>query len=218
MAAPELQQCAGTFLRQQLLALHAKRSRRRLSVVHRLYWVMLSRLWSGWKGPLILVTLRTVVDWHRAGFRLYWKWLSRVRRVGGKRVSEEIRALIFRMVAENPTWGAPRIHGELLKLGFDLSEATVSRVGPESPAKSRSGQALAYISQKPPRSNCGNGLLHCSDTDVRCSVLLFCHRPRASRFLVSSLLPCGNHRGARYVSRPPITVNTTRAFRIRSGG
>ena len=67
-------------------------------------------------------------------------------------------------------------------------------------------------------SNCGNGLLHCSDTDLRCSVLFFCHRPRASRFLVSSLLPCGNHRGARYVSRPPITVNTTRAFRIRSGG
>jgi len=115
-------------LRQQLLALHAKRPRRRLSTVHRVFWVMLRRVWSGWKGPLILVTPRTVVGWHRAGFRLYWRWVARARRVGGrKRVSEEIRVLIFRMVAENPTWGAPRIHGELLKLGFNVSETTVSR-------------------------------------------------------------------------------------------
>jgi putative transposase len=72
--------------------------------------------------------LGTVVNWHRAGFRLYWAWISKVREVGGrKRVSKEVRALIFRMVAENPTWGAPRIHGELLKLGFELSERSVSR-------------------------------------------------------------------------------------------
>jgi len=115
-------------LRQQLLALHVKRPRRRLTAVHKLFWVMLRRVWSGWKKPLILVTPRTVVGWHRAGFRLYWRWLSRARRVGGrKRVSQEIRTLIFRMAAENPTWGAPRIHGELLKLGFVLSEPTVSR-------------------------------------------------------------------------------------------
>jgi putative transposase len=57
-----------------------------------------------------------------------WRWVSRARRVGGrKRISEEIRVLIFRMVADNPTWGAPRIHGELLKLGFNVSETTVSR-------------------------------------------------------------------------------------------
>ena len=78
--------------------------------------------------PLILVTPRTVVSRHRAGFRLYWNWLSRARSRGGRKsLSKEIRALIFQMVAENPTWGAPRIHGELLKLGFDLSEPTVSR-------------------------------------------------------------------------------------------
>jgi putative transposase len=78
--------------------------------------------------PLVLVTPRTVVDWHRAGFRLYWKWLSRAKQVGGRAsVGKEIRALIFHMAAENPTWGAPRIHGELLKLGFHLSEPTVSR-------------------------------------------------------------------------------------------
>jgi transposase InsO family protein len=115
-------------LRQQLLALHAQRPRRRLTAWQKLFWVALRRLWSRWKQPLILVTPRTVVGWHRAGFQLYWKWLSRARaRVGRKPVSKEIRALIFQMVAENPTWGAPRIHGELLKLGFDLSEPTVSR-------------------------------------------------------------------------------------------
>jgi hypothetical protein len=96
--------------------------------MHKLFWIALRKLWSGWKESLVLVTPRTVVAWHRAGFRLYWKWLSRASRIGGrKRVSEEIRALIFRMAAENPTWGAPRIHGELLKLGFNLSEPTVSR-------------------------------------------------------------------------------------------
>ena len=115
-------------LRQQLLALHTKRPRRRLSSVQKLFWVVLRRLWSGWQKPLILVTPRTVVEWHRAGFRLYWRWLSRARRLGGRKpVGKEIRDLIFRMAAENPTWGAPRIHGELLKLGFTVSEPTVSR-------------------------------------------------------------------------------------------
>jgi putative transposase len=115
-------------LRQQLVALHAKRPRRRLAALHKLFWVVLRRLWAGWKGPLIVVTPRTVVGWHWAGYRLYWKWLSQARQLGGrKRVSKEIRALIFRIVAENSTWGAPRIHGELLKLGFHVSETTVSR-------------------------------------------------------------------------------------------
>src|SRR5215472_11579906 len=115
-------------LHQQLLALYVQRPRRRLTVLHKLFWVALRMFWSGWRKPLVLVTPRTVVNWHRAGFRLCWTWVSRFRRVGGrKRVSKEVRALIFRMVAENPTWGAPRIHGELLKLGFDVSERSVSR-------------------------------------------------------------------------------------------
>src|SRR5215472_13270103 len=80
-------------LREQLLALHAKRPRHRSSARQKMFWVLLQRLWSGWKEP----------------------------------ISQELRALIFRMVAENPTWGAPRIHGELLKLGFHGSEPTVSR-------------------------------------------------------------------------------------------
>ena len=97
-------------LRRQLLALRAQQPRRRLTALHRLFWVTLRTFWSGWTKPLILVTPRTVVNWHHAGFRLYWAWVSKVRKVGGrKRVGKEIRALIFRIVAENPTWGAPRI-------------------------------------------------------------------------------------------------------------
>ena len=73
---------------------------------------------------LLVVTPETVV--HRAGFRLYWSLISRVKKqVGRKRLSKEIRNLIFRMVAENPTWCAPRIHGELLMLGFDVSERSI---------------------------------------------------------------------------------------------
>ena len=115
-------------LRQQLLALHRRRPHRRLSALQKLFWVLLQRFWSGWQKPLVLVTPRTVVEWHRAGFRLYWKWLSKARLVGGRRpVGREIRELIVRMATENPTWGAPRIHGELVKLGFKVSEPTVSR-------------------------------------------------------------------------------------------
>src|SRR5215472_16239950 len=115
-------------LRQQLLTLHSKRPRRRLATTHKLFWIALRRVWSGWKHSVVLVTPRTVVAWHRAGFRLYWRWLSRARRVGGRTpMSLEIQTLIARMAAENPTWGAPRIHGEMLKLGFRISEPTVSR-------------------------------------------------------------------------------------------
>ena len=86
-------------LRRQLLALHAQQPRRRLTALHKLFWVALRTFWSGWTKPLILVTPRTVVNWHHAGFRLYWAWVSKVRKVGGrKRVGKEVRALIFRMV------------------------------------------------------------------------------------------------------------------------
>jgi hypothetical protein len=115
-------------LRQQLAVLKGRRPLVRLTVADKWFWVMLRRLWPGWRQTLILVRPETVVRWHRAGFRRYWKWLSRHQSAAGRRgVGKELRQLIFRMVAENPTWGAPRIHGELKMLGLDISERTVLR-------------------------------------------------------------------------------------------
>jgi hypothetical protein len=109
---------------------------------------LIRRLWNGWQKSLAIVTPETVVRWHRRGFRLYWAWLSRQRSRGGRKpTSKDLRALIFRMVAENPTWGAPRIHGELRMLGFDVSERTVSRWvrrAPRSPEPAKRWQAFLH--------------------------------------------------------------------------
>jgi len=115
-------------LRQQLAVLKRRHPSPRIGLLDKLFWVAVRRFWSGWKQSLIVVTPETVVRWHRAGFRLYWRLISRARtKVGRRQTSKEVRELIFKMVAENPTWGAPRIHGELLMLGFALSERTISR-------------------------------------------------------------------------------------------
>ena len=90
--------------------------------------VALRRAWSGWKRSLILVMPETVVRWHRAGFRFYWSWIWRARKaVGRKPISREVRDLISAWSLRTRRGGAPRIHGELLKLGFEISERTVSR-------------------------------------------------------------------------------------------
>jgi transposase InsO family protein len=116
-------------LRQQLAILHRKTKRPKLIKADRAFWVALSRLWPDWQSALILVKPETVIGWHRKGFKLYWTRKSR-NRGGRPPIDAEIRKLIRRMAIENPTWGAPRIHGELLKLGFEVSEATVSRYMP----------------------------------------------------------------------------------------
>jgi hypothetical protein len=124
-------------LRQQLAVLARKEQRPRLTASDKLFWVILRRFWSGWHSALAIAQPDTVVRWHRAGFKLFWKWISRHRvRLGRKPVSKELRELIFRMAAENPTWGAPRIHGELKMLGFNISERSVlhwMRKAPRSP-------------------------------------------------------------------------------------
>ena len=139
-------------LRQQLVVLARRRPRPQFSNLDRWLWVMLRRLWPGWHRALILVQPDTVAGWHRAGFRLYWKWLSRRRRRGGRRcVSRELRELIFRMVVENKTWGAPRIHGELRMLGFDISERTVlrwMRKAPGAPIPQNVGRHFSAIIAK----------------------------------------------------------------------
>jgi putative transposase len=122
-------------LRQRLVALKREHLRPRLGGFDKIIWVAALRFWSGWKHSLIMVTPETVVRWHRAGFRLYWRLISRVRKQGGRRqTSKQVRELIFHMVAENLTWGAPRIHGELLMLGFDISERTIPRWMKRAPA------------------------------------------------------------------------------------
>jgi putative transposase len=116
-------------LRQQLAVLKRKQPRPRLGALDKLFWVVARRLWPQWKEALVLVLPDTVVRWHRSGFKLYWAMLCKTRKRvgGGRRISKEARALIFRMVTENPSWGAPRIHGEFLMLGFEVSETTISR-------------------------------------------------------------------------------------------
>ena len=112
-------------LRQQLATLKFRYPRPQLTDSDRLFWVVLSRLLPGWTRILHIVQPTTVIRWHRQGFRYYRRWKSRRR--GRPRIGGETRQLIRRMCLANPLWGAPRIHGELLKLGIEVSEATVSK-------------------------------------------------------------------------------------------
>ena len=114
-------------LRQQVAVLKRNKPRPSLRVADRVFWVLLSCLWPGWRHSLLIVEPETVIGWHRKGFRLFWTGKSRRGKPGRPSVSREIRDLIRRMSRENTLWGAPRIHGELLKLGFSISQAGVSK-------------------------------------------------------------------------------------------
>ena len=115
-------------LRHQLAVLQRNKRRRvRLRVWDRLLWVALVRLWPDWRKTLMVVKPETVIGWHRKGFRFYWNWKSRRGRMGRPGVSKEIRDLIHDMSSVNVLWGAPRLHGELLKLGIEVSQATVAK-------------------------------------------------------------------------------------------
>jgi transposase InsO family protein len=113
-------------LRQQLAVWKARQPRPRLTEMDRIFWVLLSRLWTSWRHSLLVVRPQTVVGWHRQGFRRYWAWKSR-RRFGRPAISADLGDLIRRISYANPLWGAPRIHGELLKLGIAVSQAMVSK-------------------------------------------------------------------------------------------
>ncbi len=114
-------------LRHQLATMKRTSPRPSLQSADRLLWVILSRILPNWREVLVIVKPETVIGWHRKGFRLYWTWSSRRRRGGRPSIPRDVRALIRRVSRENPLWGAPRIHGELLKLGIQVSEATVSK-------------------------------------------------------------------------------------------
>jgi len=114
-------------LRHQLAVLQRTARRPRLRCSDRVFWVLLTRLWHGWAEVVAIVQPDTVVRWQRAGFRLFWTWKSRRHGPGRPAVAPAVRALIRRMADANPLWGAPRIHGELRKLGLEISQATVSK-------------------------------------------------------------------------------------------
>jgi putative transposase len=119
-------------LRQQLAVYKRAETRPRLRTTDRLFWVGLARVWNRWRDALLIVTPDTVLRWQRRRFRDYWTQLSARPAVGRPSVSAEIQDLVRRrMAAANPLWGAPRIHGELVKLGLDVSERTVSRLMPK---------------------------------------------------------------------------------------
>ena len=114
-------------LRHQLQVLARGGKRPHIRDRDRLFWIFLSRIWRNWRQPLLLVQPETVIRWHRAGYLAYWRSKSRTKRRGRPRLTPEERELIRRLARENPLWGAPRVHGELLKLGLHVSEATVAK-------------------------------------------------------------------------------------------
>lgn len=113
------------LLRQQLAVLKETGARPRLFQSDRSFWVLVSKIWPRWRDVLHIVRPETVIRWHREGFRRHWA--RRCRKRGRPPIDPQIRALIRRMCEANPLWGAPRIHGELLKLGINISEAVVSK-------------------------------------------------------------------------------------------
>ena len=114
-------------LRHQLIVLRRK-VRRRMPLTNgdRWFLIQLYRWFPSILQVVMVVRPETLVRWHRAGFRCYWRWKSRSRR-GRPQIEADLRALIQRMSIENPLWGAPRIHGELLKLGFEVAQSSVAK-------------------------------------------------------------------------------------------
>ncbi len=118
-------------LRHQLSLYQRAQRRPAIASSDRLLWSILARLWRGWRGALYFVQPRTVILWQRRRFRDYWRRLSRGDYRGRPTISQELRRLIRRMWQANPTWGSPRIVGELQKLGIDIAKSTVEKYRPK---------------------------------------------------------------------------------------
>jgi Homeodomain-like domain len=142
-------------LRHQLAVLQRTTLKRpRLRPIDRPLWMLLSRVWPNWRQAVQIVTPATVVRWHRRAFTAYRGWNSRPRRVGRPALAPDLRALIRQMRQASPLWGAPRIHGELLKLGIVVSQATVAKyLGRQAgPRPSRGAPSSPITSPSSPRS------------------------------------------------------------------
>jgi putative transposase len=114
-------------LRHQIGILQRSVKRPKLTSADRCLWVWLSSLWDGWESRLSIFQAATVIGWHRKGFGLFWRWKIRHGKSGRPAVPKEVRELIRMLSRENPLWGAPHIHGELLKLGIDIGETSISK-------------------------------------------------------------------------------------------
>src|SRR3982751_2262233 len=114
-------------LRHPVCVLQRSVKRPKLTPADRFLWIWLCAIWNDWRSGIFLVKASTVIGWHRKGFRLFWTWKIQRGTPGRPAVPKEIRDLIRLMSRENPLWGAPRIHGELLKLGIDVGETSVSK-------------------------------------------------------------------------------------------
>ena len=156
-------------LRQQLAVFKRDVRRPKLNGRDRLFWVGLRMIWQDWKSALVIVRPETVISWHRKRFKRYWWKLSQPKQPGRPPVRSEIRKLIQAMSTANPTWGAPRVHGELKKLGFKVSERTVSLDAEED------RKTITDLDDVPSKSCRPNGLgrlLHRCDPSVSSLVCL----------------------------------------------
>ena len=182
-------------LRYQLAVYKRTVTRPKLRTTDRLFWVWLARVWAGWRQPLLIVTPATVLRWQRRRFREYWTTLSRRPTGGRPPVKAEIKALVTRMAAANPLWGAPRIHGELLKLGITVAERTVSRPACRSPAPRPSRHDPSFWGQSAPRCHRPFG--------VAGPMASSCRPPCVERpaHHSSGVLACRQSRESRHVSR-----------------
>ena len=159
-------------LRQQLAVLKRKHPRPRLRAFDKISWVLARRFWSGWKQALIVVSPETVVGWHRTGFKLYWRAISRARRViGRKRISKEVRNLIFRMVAERDLGRAtnPRGTSDARIRCFGENDFPLDATRSE---RSRTRETMARVSEEPLGGNRSDGLLHRPDRDSSAALFL----------------------------------------------
>src|SRR5437016_13919484 len=151
-------------LRHQLIVLRRKmRGRVQLTNGDRLFLVLLYRWFPSVLKTITIIRPETLMRWHRAGFRRYWRWKSRPL-VGRPQIDVDLRALIRRMSAENPLWGAPRVHGELLKLGFEVAQSSVAN-GMDRPCSRRQRHAESVGGLKSTRrTRHAQQSRHCSRT------------------------------------------------------
>src|SRR5215831_14323301 len=146
-------------LRHQLTVLQrCQRPKRiRLNNIDRCLWIGLSRWWANWRSALIMVKPETVIGWHRQGFRWYWTWKVRHGKSGRPQVPKQIRDLIRTMSRDNPIWGAPRIHSELMKLDIKISEASIAKYMVRAPNhhRRRGGRSsrITFLNLRPSTSS-----------------------------------------------------------------